>query len=258
MARMLKSRFAALAAISVLVISVSGCTSWRQYFQNGFKVGPNYCQPDAPVADNWIDAAQIRTKDDPESICHWWTVFNDPKLNYLVCTAYRQNLTLREACFRVLQARAQLAIARGELFPQQQNAFGDFRRLGGVGVPWANLWDYGFRLQWELDFWGRLRRAITEAGDNLDASVADYDGVLVTMLGDIAQNYVQARTDQERIRLLQLNVDDVQTEIVRRTRRRAGFDLQSGQKRPSGGLVTEDQPLVAESTLKQTQAAITQ
>ena len=61
-------------------------------------------------------------------------------------------------------------------------------------------WNYGFNLQWELDFWGRFRRAIAAADDNLDASVADYDGVLVTMLGDIAQNYVQVRTDQERIK----------------------------------------------------------
>ncbi|MEN6449009.1 MAG: efflux transporter outer membrane subunit [Thermoguttaceae bacterium] len=194
-------------ALSVILFSGGCCTGLRQYVQNGFKVGPNYCTPPAPVADRWIDAPHIPAAGDPQNICRWWTVFNDPKLNELVACAYRQNLSLREAGFRVLQARAQLAIVRGELFPQSQTAFGDYRRVGGAGAPFANAWDYGFRMQWELDFWGRLRRAVTEAGDNLDATVADYDNVLVTLLSDVASNYVRIRTDQERIRLLQANVE---------------------------------------------------
>ncbi len=57
-----------------------------------------------------------------------------------------------------------------------------------------------------MDFWGRLRRAIAAADDNLGASVADFDQVLVTLLGDVASNYVQVRTDQERLRYLRQNV----------------------------------------------------
>ena len=109
----------------------------------------------------------------------------------------------------MLEARLQLAIARGELFPQSQTASGGYNRiapssLGISGVPTDVLdqWNFGFNLAWELDFWGRLRRAITASQDNLDASVANYDQAVVTMLGDIAQNYVQVRTDQERIPLL--------------------------------------------------------
>ena len=59
----------------------------------------------------------------------WWTVFHDPTLDRLIVCAYRQNLTLREASFRVLQARALLGIARGEIFPQTQNAAGGFQRI---------------------------------------------------------------------------------------------------------------------------------
>jgi NodT family efflux transporter outer membrane factor (OMF) lipoprotein len=69
-------------------------------------------------------------------------------------------------------------------------------------------WNYGFNLAWEIDFWGRLRRAITAGEDNLDASVANYDQAVVTMLGDIAQNYVEVRTDQEEIKYLRLNAED--------------------------------------------------
>jgi NodT family efflux transporter outer membrane factor (OMF) lipoprotein len=249
---------AALAAAAGIMLALGGCTSFRDYVHNDFKVGPDYCKPAAPVAEHWIDQNEVHAEANPEVLCHWWTVFNDPTLNELVAIAYRQNLTLREAGFRVLQARAQRAIAVGGLFPQTQDAFGDYRRLGGAGVPFSNLWDFGFNLQWELDFWGKFRRQIIEFDRRLDASVEDYDNVMVTMLGDIASNYVQIRTDQERIRLAQYNIDNVQLEIVRRTRLRAGLDLQSGKKRPGSGLVTEADADVAESTLRQTEAGITQ
>jgi outer membrane protein TolC len=67
-------------------------------------------------------------------------------------------------------------------------------------------WSYGFNLNWELDFWGRFRRAIEAADNTLDASVEGYDQVMVTLLGDIAQNYLQLRTDEEQIQLLVENV----------------------------------------------------
>src|SRR5262249_19620679 len=73
-------------------------------------------------------------------------------------------------------------------------------------------WNYGFNLAWELDFWGRFRRAILSAEDNLDASVFNYDDVLVTLLGDVASAYVQIRTTQRRIELLQ-NVINVQQDV---------------------------------------------
>ena len=70
----------------------------------------------------------------------------------------------------------------------------------------TDQWNFGFNLAWELDFWGRLRRAIAAGQDNLDASVANYDQAVVTMLGDIAQYYVQVRTDQEEILYLSTNI----------------------------------------------------
>ena len=82
---------------------------------------------------------------------------------------------------------------------------GFYRRLG-AGGDFFDQWDWGFSLAWELDFWGRFRRAVQAADARLNASVEDYDGVLVTLLGDVANNYVIVRTDQERIRLLQQNI----------------------------------------------------
>jgi NodT family efflux transporter outer membrane factor (OMF) lipoprotein len=253
-----------------LAVSLSGCTSLSDYVHHGFKVGPNYCKPAVPVAYHWIDAAKIRGADDPGIISHWWTVFRDPKLDELIACAYRQNLTLREAGYRVLQARATLGIARGDLFPQTQNATGSYNRVGsslnpplggsGIGGPrFSDQWNFGFNLQWELDFWGQFRRAIASADASLDASAEGYDAALVTLLGDIATDYVRIRTDQERIRLLQYNVDNVQIAVWRRAVSRSGRDPDTGRVLPNRvGKVTESDADVAESTLKQTQASITQ
>jgi outer membrane protein TolC len=106
-------------------ISLPGCTSWSQYVHNGFKVGPNYGRPPAPIAESWIDAADKRVRSEAADDSQWWTTFNDPILTDLIQSAHRQNLTLREAGFRVLEARAQLGIAVGQAFPQLQTNTGD-------------------------------------------------------------------------------------------------------------------------------------
>ncbi len=83
-------------------LAASGCspaphTNLVDWVHNGFKVGPNYCPPSAPVSSGWIDAGDGRVHVDPAQDCAWWTVFNDSTLNSLVETAYRQNLDLRAA-----------------------------------------------------------------------------------------------------------------------------------------------------------------
>ena len=162
-----------LSVLAVLAL-LNGCTPCKEYVANGFKVGPNYGSPPAPVAKEWIDAGDKRVRTETDDLSKWWTAFNDPVLNSLICYAYKQNLTLRQAGFRVLEARAQLAIARGDLFPQTQTATGDFTRnqvstqdanRNGSLKRFYSQWDLGFNLAWELDFWGRFRRAIESASD---------------------------------------------------------------------------------------------
>lgn len=239
----------------LLLVLCGGCTSWREYLHNGFKVGPNYRPPHACVAQHWIDAADIRTEENPEILKCWWTAFNDPKLNELVACAYRQNLSLREAGFRILQARASRSIVVGEIFPQRQTASGSYTRNAAAVDPssaatpgrFFDNWNYGFGLAWELDFWGRFRRAIAAADANLDASIFDYDDVLVTLLGDVAANYVIVRTTQERINLLRANVE-LQRGILQFVENR----LNAGFKQ------TELDVDQAMSTLRQSEAAVEQ
>ena len=219
--------------IVVLVsFSAGGCTSVGDYFRNGLKVGPEYCPPPAKTAHDWIDAEDQQLSTAPADLAGWWSVFQDPMLDRLMEMAVRQNLTLREAGCRVLQARAARAITAGNLFPQQQEAFGaEARNAVSMAVPNAQFlnqrfydqWDAGFNLSWELDFWGRFRRAIEAADADLDASVANYDQVLVTLLADIASTYVEIRTLQERIVLIRENIKlQRETYIIADARYRGG------------------------------------
>jgi NodT family efflux transporter outer membrane factor (OMF) lipoprotein len=199
--------------IAALVLSASGC-GLTQWVQNGFKVGPEYCSPPlAPVAERWLDASDARLGPDLPEYPDWWSVFKDPVLDGLIRTAYEQNLSLREAGWRVMQARARRSITAGNLFPQAQQAFGDFARIQEsqtVALP-APLrafddWSTGFNVSWELDVWGRLRRAIASADADVAVSVADYDAVLISLIAEVATAYNDYRTFQQRLEFARHNV----------------------------------------------------
>jgi NodT family efflux transporter outer membrane factor (OMF) lipoprotein len=100
--------------------AAQGCTGIADYFHNGFKVGPNYHQPPAPLTEKWIDDNDARVQLGNPNITSWWDVFDDPILTGLLHRSYARNLSLRAAGFQILEARAQRAIACGELFPQTQ------------------------------------------------------------------------------------------------------------------------------------------
>lgn len=203
-----------LLAIFLLTLA-SGCTNCREYVANGFKVGPNYCRPAAAVADQWIDANDPAIDGGQIQNAAWWQTFNDPVLDSLISSACQQNLSLRVAGLRILEARAQRAIVAGNLFPQTQDAFGDYSRIGlsknGPSGGSPNLhfdeWTLGGNLAWELDFWGQFRRALESADANLDASVENYDQVLVLLLSDVAQSYADVRIAEQRLTYAKQNAD---------------------------------------------------
>jgi NodT family efflux transporter outer membrane factor (OMF) lipoprotein len=241
--RLLRKLWAAGLAGAALLHGGCVTTGPLQWIENGFKVGPNYSRPPAPVAPEWIGADDARVQ--ARHLEDWWNVFQDPALNSLITTAYQQNLNLRAVGTRVLQARAQQAITAGSIFPQTQQMSGSYERvnlsrnmannpaslnaglafLPGSSQAFSHVapsqiptsffsdWTAGFNLSWELDFWGRFRRAIESANANLDASVENYDDALVTLLADVATNYVQYRVAQQRIKIARANVQ-IQEKLV--------------------------------------------
>ena len=200
--------------VIAVLATASGCTSVSRWAQQGFKVGPDYCSPPAPVADNWIDYENPDIASAPADYSNWWMVFGDPTLNQLIDTASQQNLSLQTAGMRILEARARLGIARGSLFPQFQQAYGDFARVNSsvttaniVPVDDFDVWDGGFNASWELDFWGRFRRAIEAQDALLNAEIENYDNVLVVLQAEVAAAYIQYRTLQQRLKLAVDNVE---------------------------------------------------
>jgi len=179
-------------------IVISGCAM----------VGPDFRPPEAPVAQEWEESeGEVLTR---ESVDHsdWWEVFNDPVLDSLIQTAYQQNLSLQIAGLRVLQARAQLGIVTGDVYPQLQQMTGDYNSVQNPGTPseYFNESSFGFDAAWELDFWGKFRRGIQSADASLISSIASYDDVLVTLTAEVARTYVTIRTLEKRIKLARKNI----------------------------------------------------
>ncbi|MCG6156335.1 efflux transporter outer membrane subunit [Rubinisphaera margarita] len=224
----------AIAATILMVVSLCGCqTGFRQYIKNGFKVGPNYRRPVAPVANDWIDYADPRVNVADADYSAWWTTFNDPTLNHLITSAFSQNLTLREAGLRVMEFEYQRNVVAGNIFPQQQELFGDYTRnlrsgAFGPGPRSTSTWRFGSRLAWELDFWGRFRRAIERADAQLDSSIENYDDVLVLLLAETATTYVDFRTTEQRLQFARQNVE-LQTESARIAARKLDAGAKGGE-----------------------------
>ena len=195
----------------VALTLLTGCTM----------VGPDFLRPSTKLSSQWLEADDPRVENAPANYREWWKAFNDPVLENLIQTAYQQNLSLRIAGVRVFEARAQLGIAIGEFFPQAQQALGSANynrssetapgaplpdRNAGVGFSYMQA-QVGLGASWELDFWGKYRRAIQSADANLLGSIAAYDNALVTLTGDVASTYVLIRTLEDRLKIAKENVE---------------------------------------------------
>jgi len=212
----------------------AGLLSTTLFLLTGCMIGPDYKPPAVAVSDSWIESGDRRVSTGSATYRNWWTNFNDPVLDSLVERAYRDNLSLRQAGVRVLQARAQLGIVTGSIFPQTQQAIGSveyFRTserapsgaVGGGSGPFQ-FWQsqVGVQASWELDFWGRIRRNIQSAEASLLSTLADYDSTLVTLTAEVANNYIAIRTADERIRIARENAD-AQDQILKITGARFKF-----------------------------------
>lgn len=222
----------------------------------GCMVGPDYRSPTAPAAAKFLEANQPTVETKRQEYEAWWRVFHDPVLDRLVEIAYNQNLGLVAAGTRVLQARAELGVAIGDFYPQSQQATSSLIFLKqshadptaaaesiGTGFWRASL---GATIDWELDFWGKFRRAIQSADAAYLASIASYDDTLVTLLGDVATTYIGIRTLETQIAIAEDN-------IVKQKQA-----LGIAEARFHGGVATKLDVYQAQNVLGQTEAAVPQ
>ena len=214
-------------------------------------IGPDYRHPSIPVSADWIarDAKGIAPSAEP--IGPWWESFHDQALTDLIIEAYRQNPSLQAAGIRVIEAQARRGIAIGTLFPQSQNLVGAYTRNVAsknlaLTPPDRGFNDFllGFDVAWELDLWGKFRRGIESADADVLAALADYDDVLISLLAEVATNYIGIRTAQEQLAVARYNVD-VQ---------RKSFDIATDRARH--GAVTDVDPAQSATILHATEAQI--
>ena len=174
----------------LLAFSVSGCT-----------VGPNYKRPNVDVPSTYRGSPAGDAPGDATPGLgdeKWWTVFQDEELQNLIRVALQQNYDLRIAATRVLQAQAQLGITRADQFPTLS---------GGANLEStrqaANTLFHGFEertgqislsASWELDFWGKYRRATEAARANLVASEWGRRAVVNTVISNVATAYFALRS----------------------------------------------------------------
>lgn len=180
------------------------------------RVGPDFQPPGEAWLGQWRSPAiEQASQQWPEAdIREWWRVFDDPLLDRLIAEADAHNAGLRIAGLRVMEARAQLGIARSGRYPQLQQASADSIYLdrnqsGGRNPQDSRFWQHslGLDIGWELDFWGRFSRAIESADAAYFAAEANYEDVLVLLRAQVAETYFALRTTEARLRVARRNAE---------------------------------------------------
>ena len=181
-------------------------------FMGGCAVGPNYKKPAIGTPGVYRGLApEEAAKSDVRSLADekWWEVFQDEQLKELIRTALQQNYDLRLAATRILQARAQLGITRADQFPSisAQTGAANERTPQEKFLPpiETSASQVGLAFNWELDFWGRFRRATKAARANLVAREWARREIITELVANVTSAYF-------RLRAL-----DLQLEISRRT-----------------------------------------
>lgn len=198
-------------------------------------VGPDYRPPEPVTPDSWhqLPATGVRVESpDAPSLAAWWTTLNDPQLNELIEKALAENKTVKQTYARVVQARAQRAIAGAGFWPNLDASTGathsesesNLNESGEVVSTVGESYNAGLSTRWELDLFGGQRRSYEAATAQLAATEADLRDVLVVLLGDVALSYVGVRTAQSRLDFAERNLES-QREALDITRWRADAGL---------------------------------
>ncbi|MET3455965.1 MULTISPECIES: efflux transporter outer membrane subunit [Pseudomonas] len=184
----------------------------------GCAVGPDFMKPESE-----LDAAQLTPRPEhgsdtallPAAVpSQWWQLFNDPLLTQLQSRAQARNLDLQMAADRIDQSRAQLGITASQLLPSvganasyAREALSEHGKFAALGAPTApsNFWQLGFDASWEIDLWGRARRARESAAATLEATVYDREAARIALSAEVARTYLQLRGTQAQLDIAQQN-----------------------------------------------------
>jgi multidrug efflux system outer membrane protein len=206
-------------ALLAAALLLSGCT-----------VGPDYQRPEIPVPPDFRGRApDVPVSERSIADLSWWQIFQDEELQGLIRKALAENYDLRVAAARVLDARAQVTVTRSFQFPDvSASASAPYVRITEERAPIQQEETFSplatLDLFWEIDLWGRLRRATEAARADLLASEDVQRFVITTLVSDVATAYFQLREL------------DLELEISRRTLGSRQGSLRLVQARHEGGV----------------------
>jgi multidrug efflux system outer membrane protein len=228
-----------VCTILLLVVGLSGCM-----------VGPNYRAPQVPVPAAWSEAQPGKAEASAAAVSQWWTTFKDPVLESLIARAVQSNWDLRTATGRVREARAQRGVAGADLWPTI-NLSGSYtrQRASENAIPFSSgagssstsggpspflqglkldqdLFQTGFDASWEIDLFGGVRRSIEAADADLASSQESLRDTLVSLLAEVARNYVEVSGFQRRLAIARENLQ-AQRDTLELTRARFNAGLTS-------------------------------
>jgi outer membrane protein, multidrug efflux system len=202
----------------------------------GCAVGPDYQPPKASVsAQQWTTPFAGGETNSPADLAAWWKHFGDTNLDSLVTVAIQSNLTLRIAEVHVRESRAERDVVSGSFWPSVGASGSYSRNRYGLnnfpplppGTPLDyNLYHAGFDAAWEIDVFGGTRRTIEAASAETGAALFSQRDVLVSLLAEVARNYISARGYQQRLAITRQNIQ-VQQEILDLTSNRFENGLSS-------------------------------
>jgi multidrug efflux system outer membrane protein len=214
------------SAAIALALAASACT-----------VGPTYKRPVTNLPDAYRGAAsagapvaeQLSLADQK-----WWELFQDEQLRELIRTAVRQNFDVRIAAARVAEARAQVGITRADQFPQVDvSPVVERQRVAASLAPFPvdsfdnSVFQVGASARWEVDFWGRFRRATEAARATLAATEWGRRAIMTSLVAQVAAAYFE-------LRAIDLNLDISGQTLVSRQE-----SLRLTQVRAAGGAASE-------------------
>ncbi len=234
----------------------------------GCTVGPDYVRPAAPTPSRWSEAPAGSSA---APAAEWWKTFGDPVLNRLVAEALAANLDLQQAATRIADARAQSHAVIAAALPSLSAHNSVTRRLNnfstggnsagatplggglGFGDQVFNIFQTGFDAQWELDFFGGVRRALEAADATLEAEEENRRDVAVTLLGEVAREYIAVRANQRQIAITEDNLGSQEDTLeLTRARQRAGLaTMLEVSQEESQVATTRSQLPVYQTALKQ-------
>ncbi len=200
----------------------------------GCAVGPTYQPPELALPERFVNAPGVTAAGTSSvELSSWWKVFNDPLLESLIDRAVAGNLDLKIAAARVREARAARRFALAGFFPQA-DVEGAFSRSKASENAFSfrdssqeeDMYNSSLGTAWELDLFGRIRRDVEAVRADRDAAIEAERGVLVALLSDVASEYVEVRTLQERLRVTRANAR-AQAETLGLVRKRFDAGLSS-------------------------------